>query len=87
MMYKKTEYCSKQGNVKVTSLLLSLVDATTTVNLPAQCSTYILNTDATRNAAYSGVGSSTCDNPTPFGSNPTWVRFSGAAGTQLATTV
>ncbi|CAM4950007.1 unnamed protein product [Rotaria socialis] len=60
---------------------------TTTVNLPAQCSTYVSNTDATRSATYSGVGSSTCDSPTPFGSNPAWVRFSGAAGTQLATTV
>ncbi|CAM4949999.1 unnamed protein product [Rotaria socialis] len=63
------------------------VGTTTTVNLPAQCSTYVSNTDATRSATYSGVGSSTCDSPTPFGSNPAWVRFSGAAGTQLATTV
>ncbi|CAF2146670.1 unnamed protein product [Rotaria magnacalcarata] len=73
--------------VSTASVAATTVGTTTIVALPGQCSNYTSNTDATRNAAYSGVGSSTCDNPTPFGYNPTWVRFSGAAGTQLANTV
>lgn len=51
--------------------------------LPAQCSTYVLNTDVTRNVVYNATIS--CDSSI-FGSGQ-WVRFSGAAGTQISTSV
>ncbi|CAF1543360.1 unnamed protein product [Didymodactylos carnosus] len=55
---------------------------TTTNNLPAQCSSYTTITDSTRNIAYSS--SSTCDTSL-FSSTPTWVKFSGGAGSRIVT--
>lgn len=52
-------------------------------SLLVQCSSYVLNTDATRNVAY--TANISCDSSI-FGSGQ-WVRFSGAAGTQIPTTV
>ena len=57
----------------------------TVLPLPSQCSTYTTITDGTRRASNT-VLASLCDN-TIFTASPTWVRFSGAAGTQLSTTV
>ncbi|CAF1688504.1 unnamed protein product, partial [Adineta ricciae] len=50
--------------------------------LPSQCTTYQLITDSNRRAtAASGVA---CDKDV-FKATPTWVRFSGGAGTRLVT--
>lgn len=57
--------------------------ATATLVLPSQCYSYVPNTDGTRSISY-GVRSSGCDSASTFGSSPAWVRFSGAAGTVLA---
>lgn len=58
-----------------------VLSASTTNSLPSQCTSYVLNTDGTRNIAY--MGCCYCDT---FGSISTgWYRFSGAAGTQLVT--
>jgi hypothetical protein len=54
----------------------------TAIYLPAQCSNYTLDTDATRLTTYSAT-TSACDN-SAF-STPLWVRFSGGGATQLAT--
>ena len=56
--------------------------ASTARSLPTQCSSYFTSTDGTRRVTY-GVGSVSCDSASIFGSSPAWVRFSGAAGTQL----
>ncbi len=66
-----------------------MTTATTTTNvtaspLPSQCSNYTLITDGTRNANYSG--GTECDNTGSFAS-AAWYRFSGAAGTMLASSV
>ena len=53
--------------------------APTTLVFPTQCTTYTSNSDSTRNVA-SGIGSM-CDNSLTAG----WYRFTGAAGTRLAT--
>ncbi len=59
---------------------------TTAIALPPECSSYVTNTDATRRSTYSeSIGR--CDHPTPFGSPIAWVRFSGAAGTMMASSV
>ena len=49
--------------------------------LPAECYTYTVNSDATRNSAYNS-STSYCDQ-NEF-SVPKWVRFMDLAGTQLA---
>lgn len=54
-----------------------------TAALPPQCSSYVLNTDSTRNVGY--TGSSTCDSGA-FGAG-TWVRFDIPAGTYIITYV
>ncbi|UJR29518.1 hypothetical protein I4U23_010735 [Adineta vaga] len=57
--------------------------AVSTTSSFSECSSYTTISDATRlTTAASG---STCDTSTFF-SNVTWVRFTGAGGTQLATT-
>ncbi len=56
---------------------------TTTTALPSQCSSYTVNSDSTRYYTYSGA-TTYCDNSSPFGTSPTWIRFTGATGTQLA---
>lgn len=53
----------------------------TAIPLPSQCFSYTSITDSTRHASY-GSGA-TCDS-TIFSSSQ-WVRFSGSAGTMLAT--
>lgn len=54
----------------------------TTIGGPSQCSSYTTITDATR--LQTAAGGSVCDSSI-FVSVPTWVRFTGAGGTQLAT--
>jgi hypothetical protein len=60
-----------------------LATTTTSSSLPAQCSSYLTISDATRLYTYTGATSG-CDSPTPFGSSPAWVRFSGSSGTMMA---
>ena len=48
--------------------------------LPGQCTKYMLITDNTRH--FSHPGYITCDNAV-FEKTPTWVRFSGGAGTRI----
>jgi hypothetical protein len=48
-------------------------------SLPSQCTSYITNSDFTRNVGYTGC--CYCDTGLTAG----WYRFSGAAGTQLIT--
>jgi hypothetical protein len=50
--------------------------------LPSQCYNYVVNSDATRNVGYTQT-TYLCDSS--VFPNPQWVQFSGAAGTQLAT--
>jgi hypothetical protein len=52
--------------------------------LPSQCSTYMMITDKTRHSSQPGyIG---CDNAIfKSKTEPTWVRFSGPAGTRLVT--
>jgi hypothetical protein len=73
--------------VTITTNITTTTSTTTTSSvLPTQCSTYVTNTDSTRLGHYSG-STTGCDNPTPFGSSPAWVRFTGAAGTMMASSV
>ncbi|CAF1547292.1 unnamed protein product, partial [Adineta ricciae] len=67
------------GTICSTTAIITMITLT---SLPPQCSNYTLNTDGTRNAAYTTLGN-TCDDHI-FTSSPMWVRFSGAAGTLLA---
>jgi hypothetical protein len=60
-----------------------LIYLATTLYLPSQCLTYTTITDGTRNIA-STAATYVCDDNT-FNTTATWVRFSGDAGTQLAT--
>jgi len=60
---------------------------TTTVTssaLPSECSSYTLITDGTRHVSYFNTSISLCDNVSPFSITATWFRFSGAAGTLIA---
>jgi hypothetical protein len=90
-----TYLCGKQKSFQLLQLALlwkatsaaticsttAITRAVTSNSLPPQCSNYTLNTDGTRNAAYTTLGG-VCDNT--FGVTPMWVRFSGAPGTMLA---
>lgn len=60
---------------------LHLATSTTSSALPAQCFSYYIDTDATRNVGY--ASSSMCDSSI-YGSG-TWVRFMSPAGTQIPT--
>ena len=53
---------------------------TTTPSWPPQCSNYTIDTNATRNAAYTVLGNS-CDT---FSPSSIWVRFLSPAGTHIA---
>ncbi|CAF0938436.1 unnamed protein product [Adineta ricciae] len=54
---------------------------------PSQCSNYTLNTDKTRNLAYTSSITS-CDNTSPFSNNTSvWIRFQDPAGTLIANSV
>lgn len=55
----------------------------TAVNLPPQCSAYTTDSDPTRHYTYTSTTSS-CDNSSPFGASPVWIRFTGASGSALA---
>ncbi|CAF3217794.1 unnamed protein product [Rotaria sp. Silwood2] len=57
---------------------------TTETPLPPQCWNYTLNTDETRHV--NSLSTPKCD-PNEFPYSPKWVRFSGAAGTMMATSV
>jgi hypothetical protein len=60
-----------------------LIYLATTLFLPSQCLTYTTITDGFRNFASTST-SYVCDNVT-FITTSIWMRFSGDAGTQLAT--
>ena len=50
---------------------------------PTQCLNYTINTDATRNAAYT-ASINLCDNVSPFNNiTSTWIRFQDPAGKQV----
>ena len=54
--------------------------------LPVECSTYTVITDNSRNAGVS-VANYTCDQSGPMTTVGSWFRFSGGAGTMLASCV
>jgi len=70
-------------DLKINKILLKIL--VTTVLLLAQCFNYITITDGTRNAANTATPY-VCDK-TVFNSIVKWIRFSGAAGTQISTSV
>jgi hypothetical protein len=79
---KVSVFCSLHGKTCFSSLATGATGTTgaTTTTLPSQCTSYISNTDYTRNVGYTG-GCCGNDNSLAIG----WYRFSGAAGTQLIT--
>ncbi len=81
-MKGKTILLINCSNSNIEKILFKIL-ATSLALLP-QCLTYTTITDGTRNAAYTSA--SLCDTSV-FTSTPQWVRFSGAAGTQISTSV
>lgn len=55
----------------------------TSATMPLQCSNYTIDTDITRDVAYTNV-SNLCDNTAPFGVKPIWFRFEVPGGTMIA---
>ena len=72
------------GTTTVAATTTTAATATTTVAAASpQCSSYTTINDATR--LQTAAGANTCDQSIFSPSTGTWVRFSGAGGTQLAT--
>ncbi|CAF1500495.1 unnamed protein product [Adineta steineri] len=70
------------ASAECSSSPLTTYQVSTTV--PPQCSNYTLNTDETRNIAYTS-SLNYCDNILPFNSTtPVWIRFQDQAGTLIA---
>jgi len=82
-MKEKTVLLKSFSNLKIEKILFKIL--ATVLTLPSQCSNYTTITDGTRNVAYP-VGTGLCDTSF-FTSTPQWVRFSGAAGTEIPTCV
>lgn len=53
-------------------------------SLPDECTNYTTITDDTRHVTFFNTSISMCDNVSPFSSTPAWFRFSGAAGSLIA---
>ena len=72
------------GTTTVAATTTTAATATTTVAAASpQCSSYTTINDATR--LQTAAGASACDQSIFSSSTGTWVRFSGAGGTELAT--
>ena len=71
---------SKRTEESILCCFFTASTLVTTSTLPSQCTSYTSNSDSTRNIA-TGTAGSLCDNTLTAG----WYRFTGAAGTRLAT--